>query len=270
MRRFLGWLDVKRIDLLNLDFHTIEDWEYSLRTIEWENNSIAISRSSLKSFFKWLKRERVIEQNPMADLESVRLDKPLPKVASEREVTGMIDATEKPKGRHISFLLPRNRAILETLYGVGCRRDELCKIDVGDVKWDISKVLLHGKGSRQRFEPINAKALQAIAAWLPVRAQLLERKNKPKERALFVSFTGRRVAGGCVYEVVTGAGERAGVEASPHTLRHSYATHLLDHGADLRRVQELLGHSKLQTTQIYTHVSQEGLTDAYMNAHPRA
>lgn len=268
---FLEFLTSKSLHPCDITFRALESWILHLRALEAADRTIGLSISSVKSFYKWLKREGHVAQNPCADLESIRIDKPLPKVATEAQVEKLIAASEKPAGRHVGILLSRDRAIFETLYGTGVRRKELCGIDLQDVTFEGNPTVLikKGKGRKQRVEPLGEKAVEAIRAWLPVRQELLEKHGREKERALFITIKALRMRGGDVYRVVKKAEKTTGIEAFPHLLRHSFATHLLNGGANLKEVQELLGHANLQTTGIYTHVATDQLSEVIRKAHPR-
>lgn len=261
------------VTLEEATFRTIEAWIKHLRAKEAADNTVGLSVASIKSFFKWLKREGHIEQNPCADLESIRVAKPLPRVATKEQVATLIDAADKPTGRHVAILLPRDVAIFELLYATGCRRKELSMLDVSDIALAAespSVWIRHGKGRRQRVEPINPMAVAAIKAWLPIRAQLLEKYGRRHESRLLITVKAKRMRGGDVYRVVKKAQGTTGIEVFPHMLRHSFATHLLNSGrANLREVQELLGHANLSTTGIYTHVAVEQLAEMMKVAHPR-
>lgn len=218
--------------------------------------------SALRSFFKFLTRDGYLKTNPILGLLSPKQEKHLPLFLTENEVKKLIDSVMPVKGRVETAL--RDRAILETFYSTGIRISELVGLNSEDVDFigGVAKVM--GKGRKERIVPIGECAISAIRAYL-------EKRKKPAE-ALFLNKNRRRITDrgvrGVFAKYIRIASLRQGV--SPHTLRHSFATHLLDRGADLRSVQELLGHANLSTTQIYTHLTTERLKKVYDKAHPRA
>ncbi len=231
---------------------------------KYEPSTISRRLASLRSFFKFCQREEIVDQNPAAPLRNPRQRRRLPHFLSTKEVNQLLMAP--PEGTVAGI---RDRAILETMYSTGVRVGELVALSDDDV--DESQQIIHvlGKGKKERIAPLGSFCLRAIADWLEVR-----NVNVPEGAPvpLFTNKFGTRLTTRSVarmlekYIAQTGLDDRT----SPHTLRHSFATHLLDNGADIRSVQELLGHANLQTTQIYTHVSAASLRAAYEKAHPRA
>ena len=229
--------------------------------------------SSLRSFYGWLKRRGEIDASPMARIRSARVRKPLPKGVSEADVEGVLSAPD-PR----TTLGARDCAILETLYGCGLRVAELSGLDLADCDRAGRVLRVRGKGRRTRRVPLTGAAARAIEHYLELldadpRAESWRRRRTAGERVpLFVNYRGERLSDRSVrrrferFRAIGGLAERL----SPHGLRHAYATHLLDHGADLRSVQALLGHQSLATTQVYTHLSTARLRAAYESAHPRA
>jgi integrase/recombinase XerD len=219
----------------------------------------------LRSFYRHLRREEAIEDDPAARLETPRRGKKLPEVLSYGEVQRLL---AQPRGDDPAVL--RDRALLELMYAAGLRASETISLEVGDVDLDHGIVRARGKGSKERLVPIGGKAIAALRVYLrSARGKLVA---APEERKLFVNFRGGPLTRQGLYKIVLRHAEAAGLGArmSPHTLRHSFATHLLAGGCDLRSVQEMLGHADLSTTQLYTHLSGEELKEAYFNAHPRA
>jgi integrase/recombinase XerD len=215
--------------------------------------------------------ERAHQKDPTEEVRGPRVPASLPKALSEEEVLALLGAVrgEEPKAL-------RDRAILELLYASGLRISELAGLSLADLDPALGLVRVLGKGSKERIVPVGRHALGALAAWLaPVGRQRLappQFARRSDAEALFLSARGVRMSRQAVWTVVHQAAVGAGIEdhVTPHVLRHSFATHLLDHGADIRVVQELLGHASIATTQIYTKVSQEHLRRAYAAAHPRA
>jgi integrase/recombinase XerD len=219
----------------------------------------------LRSFYRHLRREEAVEDDPAARLETPRRGKKLPEVLSYGEVQRLL---AQPRGD--DPVAVRDRALLELMYASGLRASETISLEVGDVDLDHGIVRARGKGSKERLVPIGGKAIAALRVYLrAARGKLLRARE---ERKLFVNFRGGPLTRQGLYKIVLRHAESAGLgdRMSPHTLRHSFATHLLAGGCDLRSVQEMLGHADLSTTQLYTHLSGEELKEAYFKAHPRA
>jgi integrase/recombinase XerC len=212
--------------------------------------------AALRTFYRWLLRTGVTTRDLTADLQPPRVGRRLPRFVSVAQADGLLDA-DGPLGA-------RDRAILEVLYGGGLRVAELCALDLADLDLADGWVRVRqGKGRKERRVPVGPPALAAVERWLDERG----RDDGP----LFLQRAGRRITDRAVRRIVDRAGRTAGVDRlHPHALRHSFATHLLDAGADLRGIQELLGHASLSTTQRYTHVSVQALLETYRNAHPHA
>ncbi len=224
--------------------------------------TVARKLASLRSFFRYLRRQGVIEQNPAQVLKNPKQPKRLPDPLGESQIIGFLDGI-KPD----SVIAVRDRTMFETLYGGGLRVSELVGLDLSDLNLEEATLLVRGKGKRERICPVGRTSMDWICLWVSYRTPKFS--NEP---ALFLNAQGSRLTtrsvGRCLEQRLAQAG-LSGV-ASPHTFRHSFATHLLDRGADLRSVQELLGHQSLATTQIYTHVSQQRLAQSYQISHPRA
>ncbi|AZA11685.1 tyrosine recombinase XerC [Corynebacterium gerontici] len=255
-----------------LDYVTLEDFREALgESAEAGASRATLARrtAAMKGFSSWLYAQGYIQQDVAARLQAPRVERYLPKVLTEQAAAALVqpqhEGKESPKA--LAEML-RDRAILELLYASGMRVSELVGLDLGDVDTskNVAKVL--GKGNKQRVVPFGSAASSAVQEWIGQPRNLLA---KPDERALFVGLRGARLNPRQVRRLVERQANAVGAEGvGPHSLRHSAATHLLDHGADLRVVQELLGHSSLQTTQIYTHVSTARLQEAFRQAHPRA
>ncbi len=232
----------------------------------YAKTSVARRLASLRSFFRFAQREGYAQTNPAKPLRNPRPDRNLPHFLSTEEIGQLLSS---PPSDTTSGL--RDRAILETIYSAGLRVSELVGINDGDLDIEGGLVRIRGKGRRERLAPLGSFALKAIQRWQHCRKVARDQPKGP-ETPLFVNRFGRRLTTRSIgrmlekYLKITGLDLRT----SPHTLRHSFATHLLDRGADIRSVQELLGHKSLVTTQIYTHVSTAGLREVYERAHPRA
>ena len=235
-----------------------------------ENNlskrTVARKMAAFRTFFKFLTREGYLKKNPMSALRTPKLEKKLPMVLDENEVSRLMESPAN------DLIGRRDRAILETLYSTGMRVSELVKLDLEKVDFIGGVCRVMGKGSKERICPIGDRALRSIRDYLQARGG----KAKKEAKALFLNHSpnqeGSRLTDRSVRRTVDKYIERTcrREKISPHTLRHSFATHLLNRGADLKSVQELLGHENLSTTQIYTHVSTQRLKEAYDKAHPRA
>lgn len=230
-------------------------------------SSIERKVAAVKSFHKFLVRDGVTENHPTAGLPLPKKPARLPDVVSIDDAERLLDQRfpDGPAGS-------RDRAMLEILYGCGLRASELVRLDVPDADLDEGFVRVLGKGSKERIVPLAGAAAAAVGDYLAHgRPYLRGTSGKLRqEPALFVSVRGRRLTRQATFEIVRRYGERAGLALHPHTLRHSFATHMLEGGADLRSLQEMLGHSDISTTQVYTHVDRTHLREEYLSTHPRA
>lgn len=225
------------------------------------SSSLARTIVSLKVFFRFLKREGIISINPTHNLEGPNLWQLIPEVLSEAEMEKLLEAPDPQ-----TFSGVRDRAILEILYGSGLRVSEVCRLTIYSI--DDEFVRVFGKGSKERVVPIGSRALDAVDRWLSLfRSQFDSEKNL----LLFLNSKGKPLHRIDVWKFLKGYGREAGItkNISPHTLRHCFATHLLDHGADLRVIQELLGHASISSTDRYTHISMTRLQDCFDRFHPR-
>jgi integrase/recombinase XerD len=218
----------------------------------------------LRSFYKHLRRDELISDDPTAALSAPRRAKKLPHVLNYSEVQLLLAA---PRGSEPTTL--RDRALLEVMYACGLRASETIGLDVGDLDLRQGFLRARGKGSKERLVPVGRQAIAAISVYMRARPKLVGERHEPK---LFVNFRGGPLTRQGLYKIVQRHARTAGLggRMSPHTLRHSFATHLLAGGCDLRAVQEMLGHADISTTQMYTHLSGDQLKDVYFRAHPRA
>ncbi|MEW6523164.1 MAG: site-specific tyrosine recombinase XerD [Bacillota bacterium] len=227
--------------------------------------TIARRLAALRAFYQYLVREKYVDKDPTANLESPKMEKRLPKVLTIKEVEQLLRQpdTVTPPGL-------RDRAMLELLYATGIRVSELISLNLGDVNLDLGYIRCAGKGAKERVVPVGSIAVKSLRDYLGhARGRLVTTAD---ERALFVNHHGRRLTRQGFWKIVKKYARDAKInkEITPHTLRHSFATHLLENGADLRSVQEMLGHADISTTQIYTHVTKGRLKEVYARAHPRA
>jgi integrase/recombinase XerD len=219
----------------------------------------------LRSFYRHLRRDGILDHDPTSELRAPRSRQRLPKVLSRDEVGRLL---QQPRGASPGAV--RDRALLETMYACGLRASEAIGLDVSDVDLEAGILRARGKGSKERIVPIGTKAVESLNEYLDkARPRLIGDRDQPR---LFVNLRGGGLSRQGLYKIVQGHARSAGLDGrmSPHTLRHTFATHLLAGGCDLRSLQEMLGHADIGTTQVYTHLSAERLRDVYFDAHPRA
>jgi integrase/recombinase XerC len=241
---------------------------------EKEKTSIARKLASVRAFFKFLCREGLLKENPATLVSTPKLARALPRIMTEEEMNGFLDRVARavreaePQARPARL---RDRAILEILYASGLRVSELEGLDLRSVTFGDDMLLVRGKGRKERIVPFGSKAKQALEDYLPERARILSR-TKTGSPALFLNARGRRLTTRSVDRLVKSYVRSYGpeVHVSPHSLRHAFASHLLTEGADLRAIQEMLGHASLSTTQKYTQVSIKQLIEVYDKTHPKA
>ena len=247
----------------NISYLDIRKFLATLREKKYSKNSISRKLACVRSFFKFLSRENIIQTNPAVSISTPKRDRKLPLFLDMTEVESLLDA---PSGD--SEAERRDKAIMELLYGSGIRVSELKQINVEDIDFFGCLLKVKGKGKKERIVPVGSVALKAIERYLEKR----KTPTKGHDRALFLNKNGTRLTDRSIRRVILKYARRIALNknVSPHTLRHSFATHLLDRGADLRSVQELLGHENLSTTQIYTHITTKRMKEVYDQAHPRA
>ena len=264
LERFAKWLGDGRaqVDHVRIRAYLAHLYEQNL-----SKTSVARALAAIRSLFKFLAREGMVEQNPAALVATPRLPKKLPRVPTIEEINNVLDG-EMPE--HASFP-ERDRVILEMLYGCGIRNSELIGIQLDDVHWSNQAVLVKGKGKKQRLVPFGENVSAALGQYLKARQQLLTKMKKPT-RALLVNQRGGPLTTRSVGRIVKAIAIAKGLpsDVHPHTLRHAFGTHMLEEGADLRAIQELLGHERLSTTQRYTQLSMKHVLDVYDKTHPRA
>ncbi len=291
----------KPIALVEVDHHVIREFLGYLHDRHLEKSSIARKLAALRSFFKFCVREGLLRQNPGRLVATPKLPKRIPAVPSAEEINTLLDSlasmepedvkagspgTKRQRSRtreeedEARLLLRRDRAILELLYASGLRVSELTGLDLADVDRKEQVLRVRGKGRKERIVPYGSKAHVALEAYWPVRAELLRKPPRradpsgapPDYQAVFLNFAGGRLSTRSVRRLVKKYVRLINInwDLHPHSLRHAFATHLLADGADLRAIQELLGHASLSTTQRYTHVSIRQLMEVYDKTHPRA
>lgn len=256
----------KDADIKQVSTRTIRGFLAHLHEQGFSKSTISRRLAALRSWFKFLCRQSELASSPADGIRGPKKDKKLPKFLTE-EATDKVLHT--PDGDEVAG--PRDHAILETIYSAGLRVSECVQLNLDDVNLDDHVLLIRGKGKKERLAFLGESAGKSIQAWLEERQKLLKVKGKDTE-AVFINKFGTRLTSRSVGRLLAKYLRQLGMtgQASPHTLRHSFATHLLDRGADIRGVQELLGHRSLTTTQIYTHLSTQRLQESYKKAHPRA
>ena len=257
-------------DVGALDTRIIRDYVYSLNNRN-KSSSVARKLSALRTFFRFLEREELIRNNPMGSISMPKQEQHIPVFLSVDEVFALLEAP----GSGDSFAA-RDRAILELLYSTGMRVSELTACNLASLDFASEMVRVRGKGNRERIIPMGQQAIKTLRAYLGEREKLLRNRlhqgKKIDKEALFLNSRGTRLTARSVERLIAEYGRKAGIDkaVTPHVLRHSFATHLLEMGADMRSVQELLGHVSLSTTQKYTHLDMVHLMKVYDRAHPKA
>ncbi len=266
--KFVAFLQIRGYDLLPpaVELQHLTEFVGWINELGLSSRSQARLISGIKSFFKYLLLEDAIETDPTSLLEIPRIGRKLPEVLSIEEIDRLLAGIDlsKPEGR-------RNRAMLEVLYGCGLRVTELISLQLSHVYFDKGFIRISGKGNKERLVPIGRTAIREIRNYLPDRNSL-PRIEKGHEDILFLNRRGRKLSRVMVFTFIKELASATGIKKniSPHTFRHSFATHLIDGGADLRAVQEMLGHESILTTEIYTHLDREYLRDAIIRFHPRS
>jgi len=252
---FTEFLEKNNIsDFDSISRSTINAYLRNLKQQEYSATSITRKIASLRGWFKWMIANELIENDPMHSIEQPKLDKKLPKVLSMTEIEKILSQP----------LSNRDRAVIELLYAAGLRVSELVNLDMAGVNFDGGYVRCFGKGSKERLVPIGDEAKNKLKIYFKER-ELILKKTRKKINNVFISDKGEKISRQDVYITVKNLGKVVNKNITPHTIRHSFATHLLENGADLRIVQELLGHCDVSTTQLYTHISKKRLKDVYFS-----
>lgn len=274
LNKYVAWLQTHGItkpdDIAKQD---VEDYIAALDADGESARSKARRLASIHEFHRFALAQHAVSADVAASVKAPKGASVLPDVLSVDEVSRLLDAAAV--GGSTDPVVLRDKALLEFMYATGCRVSEAVGTNLDDIDLEEKVVRLMGKGSKQRLVPLGSYARNSVVVYLNAGRGELERRSTakvPERRALFLNKRGKRISRQSVWEIVKTAGERAGITKPlhPHTLRHSFATHLIQGGADVRTVQELLGHASVTTTQIYTHVSPEALIETYLTAHPRA
>lgn len=263
--KFIEWLPGQGVMLRHVELSTLQAFMAELHDTGISPRSQARIVSGLRSFFKFMRLEGYIETDPTALLESPEIGFHLPEVLSVDEIDAMIDSIPAEAEEAV-----RNQAIIEVLYGCGLRVSELCDLEIGRLYLDDGYIVVRGKGSKERLVPIAPPTVAAVRSYLEVRKNIAVKGGE--EHILFVSARrGTRLCRSMVFRIVRQLAELAGVrrKISPHTLRHSFATHLLEGGANLRAIQQMLGHESIAATEIYLHLDRSRLREEILQHHPR-
>ncbi len=265
LNRFLRWLGNRRLSSLNVNH--LSDYVGSLHEEGLAPTSVSRNIVSTRTFFRFLQLEGTVRDNPADLLLTQKNWQRIPNVLSPKQVESFLRAPKKTD----SFW-QRDVAMLEVLYATGCRASEVCSLRVKDLSLEEKHLRCEGKGGKQRMVPVGQRAIDAIVFYCEELRDELAARKSPESDTLFLSRTGKAIDRIQLWRLVKRYAQRAGIqsEISPHSLRHSFATHLLAGGADLRLVQEMLGHASIQTTQIYTHVEKSRLQQVHHQFHPRA
>lgn len=252
--------------LLTVSANDIRSYMANLNEQQYSKSTIARKVATLRSFYKFLMKRNQIDSNPVASIRTPKQEKKLPRFLEYEEVKRLLECPPIE-----NWLGSRDRAIMETLYSTGLRVSELVALNMDDIDFLGEVIHVRGKGKKERVAPIGSSALQAIQHYMEFRNKRAQSNGNFDPKVLFVNKHGQRLSTRSVRRKMDKYLKMAGLDPaiSPHTLRHSFATHMLNNGADLRSVQELLGHQTLSTTQVYTHLTTSKLKDVYENAHPR-
>jgi len=268
LQKFVRFLEINKLKISphEVTFQNLKDFIGWINEMELHARSQARIISGLKAFYKFLIIEDIIEKDPTALLETPTIGRKLPEVLSIEEIDRILGAIDlsKPEGQ-------RNKAIIETLYSCGLRVSELINLRITNLFFKDGFIKVIGKGDKERLVPIGKKAIKEIQYYFQDR-NLLSKIDKSGENIVFLNRRGKPLTRVMIFTIVKNLAQTAGIKKkiSPHTFRHSFATHLIDGGADLRAVQEMLGHESIITTEIYTHLDREYLRDAIIRFHPRA
>lgn len=255
------------LDYSDVTYSDVRLFLTELYTKQYSRRTVARKISSLRSFFRYLLREKMITDNPFSLVSLPKKEQRIPHFLYEEELEKLFETPDLS-----TMTGQRDQALLELLYATGIRVSECCQIQLQDIDFSLGTILVHGKGKKQRYVPFGSFAEHALQQYVNEGRQRLLEKVSVKTNQLFLNFRGGPLTTRGVRVILNNLLKKASatIHISPHVLRHTFATHLLNEGADLRTVQELLGHSSLSSTQIYTHVTKDHLQKIYMSSHPRA
>lgn len=265
LESFFEFLEKESISSFKeIDYKVIRNYLSFLYEKKYSKSSVARHISSLRSFYKYLLKENIVDKNPMIFISNPKMDKKLPKFLYEKEIESLMNMPDMSNSKGI-----REALILEFLYSTGVRVNELCEVKISDISFSDKKIKIHGKGEKDRYVLFGNRLFKILKIYLEESRPCFV---KDKTQFLLLNDSGKQMHDRRVRTIIDNLLKKscASYHISPHVLRHSFATHMLNNGADLKTVQELLGHEDLSTTQIYTHISNERLRKVYLDAHPRA
>lgn len=264
---FIAFLSGEGLTIENCEYSVVRVFLSKQHEAHYSRRTVSRKISSLRSFFRFLEREDVMKYNPFVNVTLPKEDSPIPNFFYEEEMEKLFTVSDLN-----TSLGQRNQALIELLYGTGVRVSECVKMDIGDIDFGLNTVLVHGKGRKDRYVPMGQFASKALTAYINQGRMELASKRGETTQRLFLNAKGGPLTADGIRLILKKLVDKASltIDIHPHKLRHSFATHLLNEGADLRAVQELLGHEHLSSTQIYTHVTKDRLRNVYMNSHPRA
>lgn len=264
VKKLLRYLESDSVALADVSLNDLQAFAASIYDLGVSTRTLARIISGVKAFFRWLHAEDYIKQDPTILFEGPRIGRKLPEILSLENIDDMIAAIDIS-----TFEGVRNRAIIETLYGCGLRVSELTNLEISKIYFDEEYLIVTGKGSKERLVPMSRASIDAIRMYMSEREEIAIKPGE--ENMLFVSKRGKRLTRMMIFYVVTRLAEAAGIRKtiSPHTLRHSFATHLLEGGANLRAIQQMLGHESISTTEIYLHLDRTYLRREILDHHPR-
>jgi integrase/recombinase XerD len=270
LRQFAGTLEKQKPSrpLLRARGEDVRRFLNDLFSHQLDGRSVARKLSAMRHFYKYLLLDNVIEHDPTLNIETPHQWKVLPKALSRDESTALVEAMPTSGNELQTALALRDHALMELLYAGGLRASEVIGVGIEDLKMDQGYVLVRGKGDRERIVPLGRAAAEAVATYLSAARPMLS--GERRSPLLFIARGARPISRQRVWQLVDRASRAAGRHASPHMLRHSCATHMVENGADLRTVQTILGHADISTTQVYTHVALDRLKTVFRNCHPRA
>jgi integrase/recombinase XerC len=260
------YLEQQELDACALDFSAARRFIASLSEAGMAKTSVNRILSAANGFYSWMSKNGYAESNPFENIKSLRKNRELPDYLFEKEIDMLLNLTGD------GFAGLRDRFIIELLYSTGCRVSEAAAIDISDVDLKERTIRVFGKGGKERIVYLGGSAVRCLREYLPLKNIRIDRDDPDSSRALLINLRGKRITQRGIAMIIEKYVRQSGIakKVSPHTFRHSFATHLIDHGADIRIVQEMLGHESLSTTQIYTHMGIEKLRDVYSKAHPHA
>ena len=266
--QFAEFVSLGRTSLASATRADVRNFLQELFSNQVDGRSVGRKLSALRQFYRHLLLDKLIDHDPTLDIDSPKQWKVLPKSLAREEIDTLLQARRSCTGKLDEAIASRNRAMLEMFYAGALRVSELVGVNMEDVKLDLGYVLVRGKGDKERIVPLGKSALDALAGYMgPQRNVLAGGKSSP---LIFLGRGGRKLSRQRVWQMLKSASAGAGRSASPHMLRHSCATHMVENGADLRTVQTILGHADISTTQVYTHLALDRLKNVYKKHHPRA